>query len=171
MNLSTWPMEFVPRSTLSRDKVELGLFFLWFFLTSFGKNKWFFLAFFGISWFSNKTTFWRDQNKQQKWYPILSDQSFFDWSDTNSWMKFQSDRSRDKLSTLQDFYRAGRTHGGQKLYIEELYKRKESGTKKVAISFVYVCLYFAGCLLAWPHFWRTLFLSQPNVACCQKIYH
>ena len=31
---------------------------------------------------------------------------------------------------------------GQKLYIEELYKRKESGTKKVAISFVCVCVYF-----------------------------
>ena len=53
-----------------------------------------------------------------------------------------------RLSTLQGLYIAGRTNGGQKLYIEELYKRKESGTKKVAISFVYVCLYFAGCLLA-----------------------
>ena len=85
------------------------------------------------------------------------------------WRKFQADRSRDKLSTLQGFYKAGRTHDGQKLYIEELYKRKESGTKKVAISFVYVCLYFAGCLLALPHFWRTLLHSQLNVGFCQKL--
>ena len=92
-----------------------------------------------------------------------------DFSATNSWRKFQSDRSRDKISTLQEFYKAGRTHGGQKLYIEELYKRKESGTKKVAISFVYVCLYFAGCLLAWSHFWRTLWHSQYDVGFCQKI--
>ena len=88
----------------------------------------------------------------------------------NSWRRFKSDRSRDKLSTPQEFYTAGRTHGGQKLYIEELYKRKESGTKKVAISFVYVCLYFAGCLLAGPHFGRTLLLNQINVGFCQKKY-